>query len=79
VLNQYLLPAAQTSNTVNLAAQMYAMVAFEGGYSFWDTVTAADLGNITVATSGGYPINVAQTVNVTAFYDYLVQQLSSLG
>jgi len=103
VLNQYLLPAAQTSNTVNLAAQMYAMVAFEGGYSFWDTVTAAylgnpglftfatqnlaivtdesspNLGNITVASSGGYSINVAQTVNVNAFYEYLVQQLSSLG
>jgi len=103
VLNQWLLPVAQTSSTVNLAVQMYAMVAFEGGYSFWDTVTAAylgnpdlftfaiqnlgivtdeaspDLGNITVVSSGGYPINVAQTVNVDGFYQYLVQQLSSLG
>jgi purine nucleosidase len=103
VLNQWLLPAAQTSNTVSLAAQMYSMVAFQGGYSFWDTVTAAylgnpdlftfaiqslgivtdesstDLGNITVASPGGYPINVAQTVNVNGFYEYLVQQLSSLG
>lgn len=103
VLNQWLLPAAQSSVTVNLAAQMYAMVAFQGGYSFWDTVTAAylgnpdlftfatqnlgivtdesspDLGNINVVASGGYPINVAQTVNVNGFYQYLVQQLSSLG
>jgi purine nucleosidase len=103
VLEYWLLPAAQTSNTVSLAAQMYAMVAFQGGYSFWDTVTAAylgypglftfltqnlaivtdesspNLGNITVASPGGYPINVAQTVDVNGFYQYLVQQLSSLG
>ena len=44
VLTQWLLPAAQKSATVSLAAQMYSMVAFEGGYSFWDTVTAAYLG-----------------------------------
>jgi inosine-uridine nucleoside N-ribohydrolase len=70
------------------------MVAFEGGYSFWDTVTAAylgnsdlftfatqtlaivtdesspDLGNITVTSSGGYPIDVAQRVDVNCFYQY---------
>jgi purine nucleosidase len=104
VLKKWLLPAALTSSTVNLAAQMYAMVAFQGGYSFWDTVTAAylgkpdlftfaikklsivtdesspDLGNINVASSGGYSINVAQTVKkVDHFYKYLVKQLSSLG
>jgi len=103
VLNQWLLPAAQTSITVDLAAQMYAIVAFQASYSFWDTVTAAylgnpslftvatenlaivtdesspDLGNMTVVSSGGYPINVAQSVNVNGFYQYLVQQLSSLG
>jgi purine nucleosidase len=103
VLHQWLLPAAQTSSTVNLAAQMYAMVAFENGYSFWDTVTAAylgnpdlftfakqnlrivtdessaDLGNITVASTGGHTVNVAQTVDVNGFYNYLIQQLSSLG
>jgi purine nucleosidase len=44
VLKKRLLPHAQTSNTVNLAAQMYSMVAFQDGYSFWDTVTAAYLG-----------------------------------
>ncbi|MFZ1219616.1 MAG: nucleoside hydrolase [Chthoniobacterales bacterium] len=44
VLKKRVLPHAQTSNTVNLAAQMYSMVAFQGGYSFWDTVTAAYLG-----------------------------------
>jgi len=103
VLTQWLLPAAQTSTTVNLAAQMYAMVAFEGGYSFWDTVTAAylgkpslftfakqklgivtdessaDLGNITVVSTGGHTVHVAQKVDVNGFYKYLVLQLSSLG
>ena len=50
VLKEYLLPLAQKSETVNLAAQMYALVAFEGGYSFWDTVTAAYLGKPSLFT-----------------------------
>lgn len=101
ILQQYFLP--NSSNPVmNLVAQMYALVAFQGGYSFWDTLTAAYIGNpglftfaaqnlsISVEESAadfgaitvdpnGYPINVCQTVNVNAFYNYLAQQLMSLN
>lgn len=44
VLQQYFLPNS-TNPVMNLVAQMYALVAFQGGYSFWDTLTAAYIGN----------------------------------
>jgi purine nucleosidase len=43
-LQQYFLPQASSSVMINLVCQMYALVAFQGGYSFWDTLTAAYLG-----------------------------------
>jgi len=98
-----LVPESRQYPILDLAAQMYAMVAFEAGYSFWDTVTTAYLGNPglftfkelqltidvsddtskqgTIATSGsgGYPVNVAQTVDVQGFYSYYLSQLKSLS
>jgi inosine-uridine nucleoside N-ribohydrolase len=43
-LQQYFLPQAPSSVMIDLVCQMYALVAFQGGYSFWDTLTAAYLG-----------------------------------
>ena len=43
-LQQYFLPQASSSVMIDLVCQMYALVAFQGGYSFWDTLTAAYLG-----------------------------------
>jgi len=40
-LQQYFLAQAPANTMMNLASQMYALVAFQGGYSFWDTLTAA--------------------------------------
>ena len=37
-------PDAATYPMYDLAAQMYSTVAFEGGYSFWDTLTTSYLG-----------------------------------
>lgn len=36
-------PESATYPLYALAGQLYAMVAFEAGYAFWDTVTAAYL------------------------------------
>jgi purine nucleosidase len=43
-LDTYFLPQASSSVMIDLVCQMYALVAFQGGYSFWDTLTAAYLG-----------------------------------
>ena len=43
-LQQYFLPQAPANTMMNLTSQMYALVAFQGGYSFWDTLTAAYIG-----------------------------------
>ena len=43
-LQQFFLPQAASNVMINLVCQMYALVAFQGGYSFWDTLTAAYLG-----------------------------------
>lgn len=44
-LQQYFLPQASSNTLMDLVCQMYALVAFQGGYSFWDTLTAAYLSN----------------------------------
>ena len=88
---------------LDLAAQMYSMVAFQTGFSFWDTVTTAYIGkpglftmtpmNITIDTgpdpttqgtitavqTGGYPVNMATTIDVTGFYEYFVAQLKTIS
>jgi purine nucleosidase len=43
-LQQYFLPQAPANTMMNLVSQMYALVAFQGGYSFWDTLTACYIG-----------------------------------
>ena len=59
VLNQWLLPAAQSSITVNLHSQMYCDGRLpQGGYSFWDTVTAAYLGNPDLFTFATYSLGI---------------------
>ena len=102
VLKEHFMEPARTAPLVDLACQMYAMVAFEDGYSFWDTVTTAWLDDpelfttsecrVCVDTSSdpavqgtlaysddGYPITVAQTVDVDRFYDWLIRTLSSIS
>lgn len=45
ILRQYFLPQSQQYPAVDLAVQMYALVAFQYGFSFWDTAATAYLGN----------------------------------
>lgn len=97
-----LVPESQQYPILDLAAQMYATVAFQPGFSFWDTVTTAYLGKpdlftfkemlltidttndtssqgtISVDSSGGYTINVAQTVDTQGFYSYFLDRLKSV-
>lgn len=44
ILRKWFFPVAADYPVIDFAAQMYAMVAFQAGYSFWDTVTTAYLG-----------------------------------
>lgn len=87
---------------LDLAAQMYSTVAFEAGFSFWDTVTTAyvdqpglfEMTPMTISVdtgvdptkqgtitpdAGGYPVEMATSVDVPGFYDYLVRQLKTLS
>lgn len=56
-----LAPQSQTYPVYALAAQMYAMVAFEAGYAFWDTVTAAYLARPHFFTTKDQPLNIITT------------------
>lgn len=53
-----LAPESREYPVYDLAAQMYAMVAFEAGYAFWDTVTAAYLGKPELYTIGQDPVKL---------------------
>lgn len=44
ILREYFLPQSQAYPAVDLAVQMYALVAFQYGFSFWDTAATAYLG-----------------------------------
>ena len=44
IIRKYFISNSRTYPMLDLAAQMYAMSAFQPGYSFWDTVTTAYLG-----------------------------------
>jgi purine nucleosidase len=57
-LQQYFLPKASSNELINLICQMYALVAFQGGYSFWDTLTAAYLGNPGLFTFQSESVNI---------------------
>ncbi len=107
IIRQYFLPASGDFPSLALAAQMYALVAFQNGFSFWDTVATAYLGNAGLYTFQRALVNVdtcpdpaqqgtlsvefiapnsmiathikiATTINVSAFYDYYVEQLKTL-
>jgi len=58
VLRQYFIPGAVSSQMLDLAAQMYALVAFQNGFSFWDTAAAAFLGNPGLFTMTQENINI---------------------
>lgn len=51
-------PGRVANPIYDLAGQLYAMVAFQGGYSFWDTVTTAFLGNKVTYTWGTQTLSV---------------------
>jgi purine nucleosidase len=45
IIRQYFLPKSGDFPSLSLATQMYALVAFENGFCFWDTAATAYLGN----------------------------------
>lgn len=45
IIRQYFLPDSDQYPALSLAAQMYSLVAFQYGFSFWDTAATAYLGN----------------------------------
>jgi purine nucleosidase len=63
VLKQYFLPQAPKSKMMDLASQMYALVAFQAGFSFWDTAAASYLGKPSLFTlaSENIDINIDET------------------
>lgn len=102
IIRTYFLSGAKEWPILDLMAQMYCTVAFQNGFSFWDTATTAYLGNpglytfaqypmavdtsmdpvnqglLTIDYTKGCPVNVAVTINVDGFYDYLVGALTTL-
>lgn len=44
IIRQYFIPDSNEYPALDLAAQMYALVAFQYGFSFWDTAATAFLG-----------------------------------
>lgn len=44
IIRKYFIPGSEEYPALNLAAQMYALVAFQYGFSFWDTAATAFLG-----------------------------------
>ncbi|MDG1333522.1 MAG: nucleoside hydrolase [Crocinitomicaceae bacterium] len=44
IIRQYFIPDSNKYPALDLAAQMYALVAFQYGFSFWDTAATAFLG-----------------------------------
>lgn len=44
IIRQYFLPDSKDYAALSLAAQMYSLVAFQYGFSFWDTAATAYLG-----------------------------------
>ena len=102
IIEDYFLSGSNSYPMLDLAAQMYSMVAFQTGFSFWDTATTAFIGNpglftmtpmnitidtgpdpttqgtITAVQTGGYPVNMATTIDVQGFYDYFVGQLKTI-
>lgn len=51
-------PTRLANPIYDLAGQLYAMVAFQAGYSFWDTVTTAALGGTVTYTYGEQTLSV---------------------
>lgn len=45
ILRQHFIPGSKEFPSLDLAVQMYALVAFQYGFSFWDTAATAYLGN----------------------------------
>ncbi len=59
IIRRYFLPDSGDFPPLSLAAQMYSLVAFQYGFSFWDTAATAYLGNADL-----YSFNAAARVNV---------------
>lgn len=58
IIRRYFLSGSQEWPILDLTAQMYSLVAFQNGFSFWDTATTAYLGNPGLYTFTEYPIAV---------------------
>lgn len=58
IIRRYFLAGAGQWPILDLMAQMYAMVAFQAGFSFWDTATTAYLGDPDLYGFATYPLVV---------------------
>lgn len=58
IIQQYFLSGSNSYAMLDLAAQMYSMVAFQNGFSFWDTATTAYIGNPTLFTMTPMTISI---------------------
>ncbi len=58
IIREYFLPQSRKHPILDLMAQMYSMVAFQAGFSFWDTATTAYLGAPQLYGFKDYPIRV---------------------
>lgn len=63
IIRQHFLPDSQKYPALSLAAQMYALVAFQYGFSFWDTAATAYLGNPSLYTFQPAIVNVDTSPN----------------
>lgn len=58
IIRRYFLRGADEWPVLDLMAQMYSLVAFQNGFSFWDTATTAYLGKPDLYAFSEYPIQV---------------------
>ena len=61
-----LVPESQQYPIFDLAAQMYATVAFQPGFSFWDTVTTAYLGKPDLFTFQEMKLSIDTSIETSA-------------
>lgn len=65
IIRRYFLGGSREWPMLDLMAQMYSLVAFQDGFSFWDTATTAYLGNPGLYGFETYPIAVDTSMDPT--------------
>jgi purine nucleosidase len=66
IIREYFLPDSNEYPPLDLAAQMYSLVAFQYGFSFWDTAATAYLGNPDLYTFNSALVEVNTSNDPTA-------------